>query len=248
MSVVMTDAEAASQRRRRALNQDAPAALPDGRQPEAAALEGRWASVEPAEAGRHDIAGLFPDTHGDGETEAMWDYMGYGPFASPEAMADWFTGCAASTDPLFFVLREKAGGRLMGMAALMETRPGMAVTEIGNIWFAPAWQGTTETTEALFLLMRHALDDLGYRRLEWKCNAFNMPSRSAALRLGFRYEGIFWGHMVIKGRNRDTTWYSIIDSEWPAIRTNFEAWLRPDNFDADGRQKTSLGELNRALW
>lgn len=248
MSVVMTDAEAASQQGRRALNQEAPSALPDGRQPEAAALDGHWVTVEPAEAGRHDIAGLFPDTHGNAETEAMWDYMGYGPFASADAMATWFTGCAGSQDPLFFVLKEKAGGQLMGMAALMETRPAMAVTEIGNIWFTPTWQGTTETTEALFLLMRHALDDLGYRRLEWKCNAFNTPSRSAALRLGFRYEGIFWGHMVIKGHNRDTAWFSMLDTEWPAVRANFERWLQPENFDTEGRQRTSLGELNRKLW
>lgn len=248
MSVVMTEAEAASQRGRRSLNQVEPARLPDGRRPEATAIEGPRVVVEPAKAARHDIAALYPDCHGDAETEAMWDYMGYGPFASPGAMRDWFAGCEGSEDPLFFVLKEKSGGRLMGMAALMETRPGMAVTEIGNIWFAPLWQGTTETTEALYLLMRHALSDLGYRRLEWKCNAFNAPSRRAALRLGFRYEGIFWGHMVIKGKNRDTAWFSMLDEEWPAVQANFERWLRPDNFAADGRQRTSLGDMNRALW
>lgn len=248
MSVVITDDEAASRQGRRALNQDLPARKPDGRGPVRATLEGRLCLAEPADAARHDIAALYPATHGDAERDALWDYLGYGPFASPEAMSDWFAGCVPSKDPLFFVLKEKAAGRLMGMATLMETRPAMSVTEIGNIWLSPDWQGTAETTEALYLLMHHALDDLGYRRLEWKCNAFNMPSRKAALRLGFRYEGIFWSHMVIKGRNRDTTWFSMLDSEWPAVKANFEAWLAPGNFDADGQQKTSLGEMNRALW
>ena len=248
MSVLITDDEAASRQGRRALNQDPPAARPDGRRPARAPQEGQWARVEPAEAGRHDIAALYPGTHGNAETERLWDYLGYGPFPSAEAMGDWFAGTVRSDDPLFFVLKEKASGRLMGMASLMETRPAMAVTEIGNIWFAPAWQGTTQTTEALYLLMSHALDELGYRRLEWKCNAFNMPSRQAALRLGFRYEGIFLAHMVIKGRNRDTAWFSMLDSEWPAVKSNFESWLNPNNFDAEGRQKTSLGTLNRALW
>lgn len=248
MSVVMTDDEAASQRGRRRLDQADPAHQLDGRRPARAALMGERVVAEPADPTVHDIAALYPATHGDAERDALWDYMGYGPFADADAMTRWFAASAKSEDPLFFVLIEQNGGQLLGMAALMETRPAMAVTEIGNIWLAPDWQGTTETTEALYLLMRHAFDDIGYRRLEWKCNAFNLPSRKAALRLGFRYEGIFWSHMVIKGKNRDTAWFSMIDSEWPAVKANFEAWLAPENFDADGRQRTSLGTLNRSLW
>jgi RimJ/RimL family protein N-acetyltransferase len=133
------------------------------------------------------------------------------------------------------------------MVSFLNIHPANASLEIGHIWFAPFLQNTRQSTEALFLLMQHTLDVLGYRRLEWKCNAQNAASRSAAARLGFGYEGIFYQHMVVKGRNRDTAWFSLLDSEWPAVRANFATWLADENFDQHGVAKQSLGALNRAL-
>lgn len=150
--------------------------------------------------------------------------------------------------PRFFVLRVRSSHTLAGMASFLEIRPEVGVIEIGNIWFAPAHQRTPAMTEALFLMMRHALDDLGNRRLEWKCNALNQPSRQAALRLGFRFEGVFYNHVIPKGHSRDSAYYSILDNEWPAVRENFERWLDAQNFDERDRQKLSLSERNRALW
>ena len=149
---------------------------------------------------------------------------------------------------MFVALRLKANNTLAGMASFLEIRPAAGVIEIGHIWFAPPFQRTPAVTEALFLMMRHAMDDLKNRRLEWKCNALNQPSRQAALRLGFRFEGVFYNHVIPKGHSRDSAYYSILDSEWPAIRENFERWLEPQNFDAQDRQKLSLSELNQALW
>ncbi len=131
------------------------------------------------------------------------------------------------------------------MASFMRITPGMGVIEIGNIWFGAAIQRTPQATEAIYLMTRHAFEDLGYRRFEWKCDALNERSRRAALRFGFTFEGIFRQHMVVKGRNRDTAWYAIGDGEWPAIKASFERWLAPENFAAAGRQRVSLSELNR---
>ena len=147
----------------------------------------------------------------------------------------------ASEDPLFFaVVRD---GRVLGRVSYMRITPAFGVIEIGNIVFAPALQRTTAATEAIYLLARHAFDDLGYRRLEWKCNALNAASRSAADRFGFAFEGVFRNHQIVKGRNRDTAWYAIIDADWPAIRAGFEHWLSPGNFDRDGIQRTDLARL-----
>ena len=236
----------------RRLHRD-PVALAEVPWPSLEPLEGarvRLVSVEPA---RH-LEPLYALSHGDPETEALWSYMPYGPFADREAMADWLAGCAAAEDPRFVVVIDKARGdkargdkareRPSGMASFLRITPAHGVIEIGHIWFAPPLQRTPAATEALFLMMRHAFDDLGNRRLEWKCNALNEASRRAALRLGFRFEGVFHRHMVTKGRNRDTAWYSILDEEWPALRANFEAWLSPDNFDAEGRQRRALSAMN----
>jgi RimJ/RimL family protein N-acetyltransferase len=129
----------------------------------------------------------------------------------------------------------------------MTIEPAHRSIEVGHIWLGPDLQRTIAATEALFLLIAYAMDDLGYRRMEWKCNAANAASRGAAVRLGFIHEGVFFQHRIFKGRNRDTAWFSILDTEWPAIRANFETWLAPENFDAHGRQRQSLGDLNRAL-
>jgi RimJ/RimL family protein N-acetyltransferase len=211
-----------------------PARLPDGR-----ALFGRSVTVEPVSVARHggDLWQSFADSDAHGR---LWTYMGYGPFADEAAFRQWLAKCEASPDPRFYALVPRNSGKAAGMASLMRITPEHGVIEIGNIWFSPALQRTREATDALFVMIRHALDELGYRRLEWKCDALNAPSRRAALRLGFTFESIFRQHMVIKGRNRDTAWFAILDHEWPRLRAAYQAWLSDDNFDADGRQRKPL--------
>ena len=150
---------------------------------------------------------------------------------------------AAAQDTYLFAIRDGISGRACGMAGYLNIAPKNGSIEIGHVWLAPVLQDTCAGTEALFLLMRYAMGDLAYRRLEWKCNALNEASRHAARRLGFHFEGIFHRHMVVKGRNRDTAWYSIVDGEWAAVRRNIETWLSLDNFDIDGRQRRALSEL-----
>ena len=148
---------------------------------------------------------------------------------------------------VFFALVPKSSGRAQGYASYMRIDPANGVIEVGNILLAPSLQRTTAATEAMYLMAKHVFEDLGYRRYEWKCNAKNEPSMRAALRLGFTYEGIFRQHMVVKGENRDTAWYSMLDSEWPARKMAFEAWLDPANFDGEGRQQKSLGQLHSSV-
>jgi RimJ/RimL family protein N-acetyltransferase len=148
-----------------------------------------------------------------------------------------------SDDQLYFALVKLPENRPLGIASYLRITPEFGVIEIGHIWFGVPLQRTTAATEAIYLLARHAFDDLGYRRLEWKCNALNAASRNAAQRFGFSFEGVFRNHQVVKGRNRDTAWFSITDDEWPAIRNAFEAWLAPENFDRDGLQKRTLASL-----
>jgi RimJ/RimL family protein N-acetyltransferase len=166
--------------------------------------------------------------------------MADGPFREPIAFRSALAGKAASEDPLFFAIVERYTGSAAGYAAFLRIEPAHRVVEVGGILFTPSLQRTAGATEAMYLMAAHAFDDLGYRRYEWKCNALNEPSRRAALRLGFTFEGIFRQHMIIKGRNRDTAWYSMLDSEWPARKSAFERWLDPSNFDSNGRQRTPL--------
>jgi RimJ/RimL family protein N-acetyltransferase len=218
---------------------------PPGLWPARSALSGRDVALEPIDPRRHG-SDLFLLSHAGDKTRDLWTYMPYGPFADAVAFEGWLRGCAAASDPIFFAVRDRQSGQAAGMASYLNVVPENGVIEIGHIWFAPCLQGTRQSTEALFLMIRHAVDELRYRRVEWKCNALNEASRRAALRLGFTFEGIFRQHMIVKGRNRDTAWFSILDREWPDIRANFEAWLSPDNFDPQGRQRRSLSELNRA--
>lgn len=235
-----------SHRRRRTRNGDlVPADLPRPA-PSHTVLAGRTVTLEPLDAERHGPE-LFPLLHGDADRERVWDWLPYGPFGSPEAYTGKLRLDAVSTDPLWFAIRVNARDRVEGVATYLEIRPEHGVIEIGHICLSTVLQQSVEATEALCLLMRHAMTDLGYRRLEWKCNAGNIGSRRAAGRLGFSYEGTFYRHMVTKGRNRDTAWFSILDEEWPLIDANISAWLDPANFAGDGRQRTSLGALNRAL-
>jgi len=217
--------------------------LPTGMLPGRQPLDGASVRLEPIDPARH-AAELYAASHGVAGGEELWRFMAYGPWADVGAYQVWLRDCAAAHDPLFFAIRERGSGRARGMASYLNIVPKNGSIEIGHIWLAPVLQRTRAATEAMFLLMRYAMDDLAYRRLEWKCNALNEASRRAARRLGFRFEGIFHQHMVVKGHNRDTAWYSILDFEWPAVRTTIEAWLAPDNFDAKGRQRRALSEAN----
>jgi RimJ/RimL family protein N-acetyltransferase len=209
-------------------------------------IAGTRVVLEPLDPRRHAQA-LYAAGHEGEDAAAIWDYLPYGPFADADAYGRWLADAAGSLDPVFYTVVPKDEGRASGVLSFLNVVPKAASIEIGHIWFAPFLQRTPAATEALFLSMRHAFDDLGYRRLEWKCNACNAKSRAAALRLGFAFEGVFYRHMIAKGRNRDTAWFSLLDEEWPLVRTCFESWLERANFDDDGRQKTSLGELTRAL-
>jgi RimJ/RimL family protein N-acetyltransferase len=225
---------------------DAPvAALPGARIPPRVPLARSVARVEPLDPAAH-AEELYAASHGPAGGEALWRFLSYGPWPTLERFRDWLRDCAAVHDPIFYAIRDGAG-RACGMASYLNIAPKNASIEIGHIWLAPVLQRTQAATEALFLLMRHAMDDLGYRRLEWKCDALNAPSRRAARRLGFRFEGIFHQHMIVKGRNRDTAWYSLLDHEWPAVRAAIDSWLSPANFDASGRQRRSLSEMMGAL-
>ena len=190
-----------------------------------------------------DAEPLHAASHPDDGDRSIWTYLPDGPYDSPEHLRKMLAFAERSEDPLFFTLATLPDERPLGIASYLRIEPAHGVIEIGHIWFGVPLQRTTAATEAIFLLARRAFDELGYRRLEWKCNAENAASRRAAERFGFTFEGVFRKHMVVKGRNRDTAWYAITDDEWPAIRAAFETWLDPSNFDSDGRQRRALGEL-----
>jgi len=169
--------------------------------------------------------------------------MAYGPFADENAFSDWLASRVELADPYYYAIVAPSG-RAIGLATLMAIRPAMRVVEVGNILLSPPLQRTPLATEAQYLLARYAFETLGYRRYEWKCDALNAASRRAALRFGFSFEGIFRDHMIIKGRSRDTAWFAMLAADWPARRAAFERWLAPENFAADGMQKTTLREMN----
>jgi RimJ/RimL family protein N-acetyltransferase len=218
--------------------------LPRAMLPRRAVIEGRYCTVEPLDPAAH-AGDLYEASHTGEDSAAIWDFLPYGPFSSHEAYLSWLRTMSATPDPLFHAIRDQRTGKVSGQASLMAIQPLHGSIEIGHIMLGLPLQNTAAGTEALFLLMSHAMDDLRYRRLEWKCDAMNAPSRRAAKRLGFAYEGLFYNHRVVKGRNRDTAWYSILDSEWPAVRACFEQWLDPGNFDQHGKQESSLSALTR---
>jgi RimJ/RimL family protein N-acetyltransferase len=182
-----------------------------------------------------DAAALFEA----GTHPAIWTYLPYGPFTTLDAIGERVADMQGVRDPLYFAICP-GGAAAQGIASYLRIDTQHGSIEIGHIWLGTSLQRTTAATEAIYLLARHAFDELGYRRLEWKCNALNERSRRAAERFGFTFEGIFRNHMVVKGQNRDSAWYSIIDREWPAIRARFQAWLAPENFDENGRQRRPL--------
>ena len=208
------------------------------RYPSRVRLDGRYTSLEPLDATAHSDA-LFGATRGRGNDD-LWRYLADGPFDSADAFRQEIARKAVSADAVFLAILDAARARSIGYASYMRIEPAHGVIEVGNVLFSRELQGTTGATEAMYLMARHAFENLGYRRYEWKCNALNAPSRAAALRLGFTFEGIFRQHMVIKGRNRDTAWFSMIDGEWPRLRAAFDRWLDPSNFDAQGRQRATL--------
>jgi RimJ/RimL family protein N-acetyltransferase len=211
------------------------------RRPARRMIAGRFVRLEPLDPEPHGRS-LWQETHGPGEAE-LWQYLFEAPFADERAFHAHLTQKAASEDPFFFAIVDQRSGCALGYETLMRIDPAHRCIEVGSIIYGRGLQRTPGATEAQYLLMRHVFEDLGYRRYEWKCNALNEPSRRAALRLGFTFEGIFRQHMIIRGRSRDTAWYSIIDAEWPAAQAAFERWLAPANFDAAGHQRQSLAAL-----
>jgi RimJ/RimL family protein N-acetyltransferase len=201
-------------------------------------MSGRFCRVEPLDPERHAA-----DLHGANREDAagrMWTYLAYGPFATLDAYRAWLADSCEGDDPLFHAVIDRASGRALGVAAYLRVEPAVGVIEVGHIAWSPPLQRTPAATEAMWLMMRRVLEELGYRRYEWKCDALNAPSRRAAERLGFTFEGIFRQASIYKGRNRDTAWYSVIDKEWPAIDAAFRRWLDPGNFDPAGRQRAAF--------
>ncbi|MGA2850945.1 MAG: GNAT family protein [Terracidiphilus sp.] len=200
-------------------------------------LRGRYATLEPLDALRHGEA-LWAAAQGH---DPIWAYLFDGPYATQADFLQAVREKQTSTAAVFLAILPAATEQAAGWASFMRAEPAHGVIEVGNILLTPGLQRTTAATEAMYMMARHVFEDLGYRRYEWKCNAENLPSRRAAARLGFTFEGIFRQHMVAKGRNRDTAWFSMLDGEWPARKLAFEAWLDPANLDVDGRQLQPLG-------
>lgn len=200
-------------------------------------LSGRYGRLEPLDVERH-ATGLF-EAYAHDAAGAGWTYLPYGPFSGAEAFQSWAEEMARHDDPLFFAIVD-AENRPAGLASYLRINPNMGSIEVGHIHYSPLLQRTRSATEAMYLMAHRAFDELGYRRYEWKCDDLNAASRRAAERLGFTYEGTFRQDRIYKGRNRDTAWYSITDTEWPTVRTALEAWLDPSNFDEHGHQLTRL--------
>src|SRR6186997_238625 len=207
-------------------------------------MAGRTCRVEPLDVARH--AADLHEANLLGEDGRNWAYLPYGPFTAFDDYRAWLQGVAGKSDPQFHTIVDFATGGPAGVASYLRIDPEAGSIEVGHIKYSPRLQRSIAATEAMYLMMRRAFE-LGYRRYEWKCNALNAPSRAAAQRLGFSYEGIFRQARVDKGRNRDTAWYAIIDREWPAVDRAFQRWLDPSNFDAEGRQRTSLSALTAPI-
>lgn len=209
--------------------------------PSAPVIEGRYVRLERLDAGRH-ADGLFvaSDT---AEADQKFRWLPEAPPADRDGFRAWVAKVAASEDPLFYAVIDKASGKVAGRQTLMRIDAANGVIEIGNIYWGPLISQRPAATEALYLFAKHVFDDLGYRRFEWKCNDDNLPSKRAAARFGFTAEGVFRQHLIVKGLNRDTAWFSIIDKDWVALKPAYEAWLSPENFDAEGKQKRRLEEV-----
>lgn len=225
---------------------DDPVPPPPALVPSRSALTGSTVRLEPIDPARHTAA-LFRAANGSEAARESWAFLPWGPFPTEAAMHAQLRSFAAALDRVFYAICDINTGEAVGKATYLDIQPPSGVIEIGGIWFAPDFARSRGATEAMFLMLSYAMDDLGYRRMQWRCNALNSKSRSAALRLGFRFESIWFNHMIVKGRNRDTAWYSILDTEWPAIRNALQTWLAPRNFDSSGVQRSSLSELTARL-
>ena len=211
------------------------------RRPERTTLTGRTITLAPLDAEAHGDD-LFDQANG-GEKDRVWTYLFDGPYTDRAVFKANIAQKQLSNDPLFFAILDNATGRAVGYQTFLRIEPVHRVIEVGNILYTPAMQRTMGATEAQYLFARHVFEDLGYRRYEWKCNDLNAPSKRAAVRFGFTFEGVFRDHMIVKGRNRDTAWFSMLKSEWPKRKIAYETWLDARNFNSDGRQIVSLGEL-----
>lgn len=220
--------------------------LPDWQppsRPSPTEMTGRLCRLEPLDAAKH--AALLHEAHSEDREGRNWTYLPYGPFETAADYRSLVEAVVRSDDTLFHAIVGLATGRPIGVASYLRMDPPMGSIEVGHVSYSPALQRTAAATEAMYLMMRRVFDELGYRRYEWKCDSLNGPSRAAAERLGFTYEGTFRSHYIFKGRNRDTSWYAITDSEWPAIKRALERWLAPSNFDDGGRQRSSLAAPRR---
>lgn len=206
-------------------------------------MEGRVINLVPLNA--HDHLDSLWACVGGPQHDYLWTYMFEYPAQNRASFEAILQRKEESNDPLYYAVIDKASGDAVGWAAYMRMKPLHRVLEVGSIMYSPRLQHTIGATEAMYIMAKHVFENMNYRRYEWKCDALNMPSRRAALRLGFSYEGLHRQHMVVKGRNRDTAWYSMLDFEWPARKRAFEQWLDPANFDATGKQRISLSELNQ---
>jgi RimJ/RimL family protein N-acetyltransferase len=209
--------------------------------PDRTSLLGSRCRLDALDAERH--AEALHIAYSQNRDGGNWTYLPYGPFSSPKEYREWVEGVQDADDPYFFAIVDSASETPVGVASYLRVVRLMGSIEVGHLSFSPALQRTPVSTEAMFLMMKRVFDDWGYRRYEWKCDSLNGPSVTAAKRLGFRYEGVFRNHVVMKGRNRDTAWFSMTDEEWPAIRVAMESWLDPRNFDEAGRQRKRLGSL-----
>ena len=217
--------------------------LPGWRPPPAPPREpmaGRYCRVEPIDLERH--ARQLHEANMRDPSGRAFTYSGAGPFETFETYLEWIKSYCLGDDPLFHAIVDNVTGKAVGVASYLRIDVRNGVIEVGHLNYSPLLQRTRAATEAMYLMMKRAFE-LGYRRYEWKCDALNAPSRAAARRLGFSYEGVFRQAVVYKGRSRDTAWYAAIDSEWPELKAAFTRWLDPDNFDAQGRQRTSLSDL-----
>jgi RimJ/RimL family protein N-acetyltransferase len=205
-------------------------------------MTGRFCRVEPVDVERHAADLHEANLEGDGRN---WSYLFNGPFTDFDEYRAWLAKMTAGSDPMFHAIVDARSGKAVGVAAYLRIEPAHGVIEVGHINYSPRLQGTAAATEAMYLMMRRVFDELGYRRYEWKCDNLNAPSHAAARRLGFTFEGVFRQAIVYKERNRDSAWYSILDSEWPALKAAFERWLAPSNFDDAGRQRASLSAFRQ---
>lgn len=204
-------------------------------------MQGNYCRIEPINMDAH-AADLFSAFKQDTESRT-WTYLPYGPFDNEADFRLWMEGACFGDDPLFHAIIDGQTEKAVGVASYLRIDAANGVIEVGNINYSPLLQRTRAATEAMYLMMQRAFSELGYRRYEWKCDALNAPSRKAAKRLGFSYDSLFQQAIMYKGRNRDTAWFSVLDGDWPALKTAYLEWLDVDNFDADGEQKTSLAEL-----